>query len=109
ASRSRIALAYSARFKRWSAGRPGLGWSAAALSIEPSSHDRNSSTAAFSGLGIPKGGMAPVRSFLTPFSQVSALSGTFDRSILSSVNPAIFVFELWQVTQYLSSKARCEV
>ena len=56
---------------------------------------------------MPKGGMAPVRSFLITFSHISAFGGTLARSALSSVNPAIFVFELWQVTQYLSSSARC--
>src|SRR5580704_2907202 len=102
-----MALAYSARFRRCRAGLPGLGCSAAALSIVPSSQVRNSSTLAFSGLGIPKGGMAPVRSFLITFSHISALLGTLFRSAVSRVRPAILVFELWQVTQYLSSSARC--
>src|SRR5690348_15442292 len=43
------------------------------------------------------------------FSPVSALAGTLARSSLSSIRPAVLAFWLWQVTQYLSRRARCSM
>src|SRR5947199_3197653 len=106
ASKSRIALEYSARFSRCSAGLPGLGFAIDARSIDISIEDAKASTLALSGLGIPSGGIAPARTLRITFSHISACAGTFERSAVSSVKPAIFVFELWHVTQYWSSSAR---
>ncbi len=55
ASRSRMALAYSARFNRWSAVRPGLGCSVAARSRRDSRNPRSVSCDARSGRGRPVG------------------------------------------------------
>src|SRR5665213_1491591 len=55
---------------------------------------------------MPSGGMVPPWILRTTFSQVSAPSPTCATSSLSSINPPVFSFWLWQVTQYLSSRAR---
>ena len=60
----------------------------------------NASSVGLSGRGRPAGGMTPVRSFLTTFSQTSAPAATFDTSMPSSVRPPVRSFSLWQVTQY---------
>src|SRR5258707_833270 len=61
----------------------------------------------WSGRGRPAGGIAPVRSLRITFSHTSALAGTFAKSILSSIRPAVFSFSLWQVTQYRFNTVRC--
>ncbi len=55
---------------------------------------------------MPAGGIEPLRSRRTTFSQVAAPSPTLVTSSVSSVRPAVFSFWLWQVTQYLSNTAR---
>src|SRR5262249_40279983 len=106
ASRSRIAFAYSMRFRRWSVGRPGSGCSAATRSRLSSRDAATLSASALSGRGRPAGGIAPVRIFRTPFSRPSARSPIRAGSNVSSISPAVFSRWLWQVTQYLSSTAR---
>ena len=56
---------------------------------------------------MPDGGIAPTLSLRITFSQVSAFAGMFATSIFSSVKPPVLARSLWQVTQYLSSRARC--
>ena len=69
-SRSRTALPYSARFRRCSAGAPGFGAAAAARSIASSIVAAKRSSVARSGRGAPLGGIMPVRTLRTTFSQV---------------------------------------
>ena len=88
-SRSRTALTYSVRFRRWIAGRPGLGCAAAARSSAVSSQDANSALVAASGRGRPGGGIAPARSLRTTFSHTSAPPPTSARSAVSSSSPAV--------------------
>ena len=88
ASRSRIALRYSMRLRRCSVGRPGLGCSAAARSRPASSDAATLSATGLSGRGRPAGGIAPVRSLRTTFSQASACSLTCAGSSTSSARPA---------------------
>jgi hypothetical protein len=76
--------------RRCNATRPGFGWAAAASSSERSSHDTIASTLAWSGRRTPGGGIMPPRSLRTVFSQMSACSASFARSIVSKVNPAVF-------------------
>ena len=106
-SRSRIAFPYSVRFRRCKAARPGFGFVAAARSIDVSRNDTNDSTSACGGRGRPCGGIIPPRSFRMTFSQVSAPSGIWARSILSSIRPAVLACWLWHITQYWSRSARC--
>ena len=71
ASRSRIALVYSVRFKRRMTGRPAYGdfWAAASRSaIRPTV---NASRVALPGRGIPAGGISPAVSFRATFSHRS--------------------------------------
>src|SRR5438094_694446 len=93
------------------AGRPGLGAAAAARSSVLSSDDTNEATVDLSGRGRPDGGIVPLCSFLTTFSQVSARCGTFSVSmrVFSSTRLPAFVRSLWQAMQYLSRSARCSV
>jgi hypothetical protein len=72
ARRSRMALLYSARFRRWSAGAPGSNRRAADASSAASRAVVNVCRAAGAGFGAPSGGMDPVRSLRTTFSHTSA-------------------------------------
>src|SRR5437879_4398463 len=101
-----MAAVYSARFRRCTATRPGLGLAAAAASSAPSIADVIAVYVAASGRGRPGGGISCVRSLVATFSQISALLPTWSTSSASSVSPAVLSFVLWQVTQYLSSIAR---
>ena len=71
-SRSRTAFAYSARFKRCSAGAPGFGAARAAASSDCSSQRTNASTLASAGRGSPGGGIKCPRSLRIAVSQTSA-------------------------------------
>jgi hypothetical protein len=97
-----MALAYSERFSRWITGRPGYGFSSAALSSCVSNHEVSSVYAALSGRLTPCGGIVPERSLRTTFSQTSGFEPTSSRLEVSSVSPAVLSFWLWQVTQYVS-------
>ena len=72
ASRSRIAFAYSARFRRCRTGRPGLGLAVAARSSDVVSHETSATRVPASGCGALCGGIIPTRTFLIAFSQTSA-------------------------------------
>ena len=75
ASRSRIAFAYSARFRRCGDGRPGLGCVAAARSSVVSRNEISAACVAASGRGIPAGGIAPACSFRITFSHIAPSVG----------------------------------
>src|SRR6185369_13552025 len=64
------------------------------------------SIAALSGRGAPTGGIISARTFRITFSHTSAVFEGRTKSAASSDNPAVFIFWLWQVTQYLSTSAR---
>ena len=68
------------------------------LGLEPGGEGRSSVAA--SGRGMPAGGMAPVRSLRTTFSQVSAPAGAIGRAQPSSTSPPLFSRSLWHDTQY---------
>jgi len=93
-----MALVYSARFSRWTAGRrPGFGWADAAASSAVSRRVAARSYSASAGRRRPGGGIARVRSFRTTFSQRStspAFSPTCSRSRLWSDSPAVSVRSL---------------
>ena len=57
ARRSRIALPYSARFRRWMAGRPGFGFLMETSSSDRSSQVVNAAVRAGSGFGSGAGGI----------------------------------------------------
>src|SRR5688572_20217457 len=105
ASRSRMALAYSARLRRCSAVRPGCGLTAAARSIVVSRCATNASSVAASGRGIPAGGIIPARTFRITFSHISAWLGMSLRSACSSDSSPDRVRSLWHVTQYVLTRA----
>ena len=73
-SRSRTAAVYSARFKRCTATRPGLGLARAAASSAVSNSVVTFAYVALSGRGRPAGGISPVRSLRATFSHKSACS-----------------------------------
>ena len=106
-SRSRIALAYSDRFRRWmAASLPGSGLASAARSSSVSTYAAKESEVALSGRGIPGGGICPARSLRITFSHTSAPAGIFSMSTLLRISPAVLSFSLWQVMQYRLSTAR---
>jgi hypothetical protein len=86
--------------------RPGLGFAAAARSSEVSRAAIKFAASAFSGRGLPAGGIAPERSLRITFSQISGFAEGLDMSALSSSRPAVLIVWLWQVTQYWFNKAR---
>ncbi|MCE2541777.1 MAG: hypothetical protein J4G16_15790 [Acidobacteria bacterium] len=94
-----MALAYSARFSRWTAGLPGSGFSRPARSSSVSSHSMNPWVAAAVGRGRPAGGIAFARSRRITCSQVSAFVSTCATSSVSRAKPAVSVRRLWQATQ----------
>ena len=74
-SRSRMALAYSARFRRWSAGRPGSGRAAAAASTVSSREAASASSTARSGRRAPCGASRRAAACDDPFPGVGMLRG----------------------------------
>ena len=100
ASRSRIALAYSARFRRCRTGRPGLGRAAAVRSSEAASQPTMPSSDDWSGRGAPAGGMAPAPTFRMTFSQVAGSAAGRVRSAPCRLRPAAFWRSLWHPAQY---------
>src|SRR5437667_2575562 len=110
ANRSRIALLYSARFRRWTALiLPGFGLADDARSIAVSSQLVTARAVAASGRGIPGGGIEPARSLAMTRSHFSALAIGLARSKLSSASPAVWSFWLWHPTQCESRNARGSV
>ena len=104
-SRSRMALAYSARLNRCGRVRPGRGRVAAALSSVFSRPPTNASRVAAAGRGLPAGGIMLPRTFLMTFSQTSASRCRFEASRESSASPPVLSRWLWQVTQYWPTRA----
>ena len=105
ASRSRIALRYSARFRRGSAGRPGLGCASAALS---SSVSRYVTRSVGHGLVRPRPSGRRHRAGANLANDVLPGFGFFGtRAEISSVlsaRPPDFTFSLWQLTQYFCTR-----
>ena len=97
--RSRIALLYSARFKRCAGGRPGLGAAAAAASRASSSRATNCAESAAAGAGKPAGGISPRLTFRSTFSHKAAREPTSVRSCPSKDRPAVRRVSLWQPRQ----------
>ena len=79
--------------------RPGFGFAAALLSSDVSNHESRARRSSIAGCGMLGGGIMPVRSLRTTFSQVSAPSPGLATSASSNVKPAVLSFWLWQVTQ----------
>jgi hypothetical protein len=98
-SRSRTALPYSVRLRRWRDGAPGLGAANAARSIVFSTVAANASSVVRSGRGAPLGGIMPVRTLRTTFSQVCASLYAPVTARASSARPPARVRPLWQVSQ----------
>jgi len=98
-----MALLYSMRFKRWMAGRPGLGFVEAARSRAASSDSVNALAAEGSGRGSPRGGISPVLTLRRTFSKSLAFSPGLARFTFSRTMPAVFACSLWQLTQYRAS------
>src|SRR6185436_8299118 len=93
---------YSVRLRRWTRDSlPGCGRAIASRSISRSRKAATESDVVRSGRGEPAGGMAPVLSLRTTFSQVSAFAAGCATSTDASVRPPVFRRSLWQVTQYL--------
>jgi hypothetical protein len=85
--RSRMAFAYSARFRRCSPVAPGLGAASAARSMVSAAAVATPSSAARSGRGAPLGGIMPVRTLRTTFSHVSGSRAASVTRRPSSVRP----------------------
>ena len=85
-----MALAYSARFRRWTSGRPGCGEAKDARSSCDVSEVRSACLSASGGAGMPGGGIMPARTLRTTFSQMSLWAPTSDRSIFSRTSPPVF-------------------
>ena len=100
ASRSRIALLYSARFKRCARGRPGLGAAAAAASRASSSRATSCADSDTSGAGTPTGGISPRVTFRSTFSHTAVSVPTLVGSSSSKDTPAVRRLSLWQPRQY---------
>ena len=97
-----MAFLYSVRVSRWKGGSlPGSGLILAAASSFASKCEATASYVAASGRGRPAGGIAPVRSFRTTFSQAAASAPGSSAFSFSSANPPACTFSLWQVAQYL--------
>ena len=89
-SRSRIAFAYSARFRRCRIGAPGLGCAAASASSAASSADCTARYVASSGRREPCGGIVRASSLRTTFSQTSGFDPARAASSPSSDSPPVF-------------------
>ena len=108
-SRSRTALLYSTRLSRCTVVRPGFGSAVAARSSSSSSQPATASYVAASGRRRPAGGIMPLRSLATTFSQASACAPTSSASSRSreiGTVPARSPLSLWQARQYCSSTGR---
>src|SRR5436853_1590335 len=99
-----MALLYSARLSRCTAGLPGLGLAAAARSSASSSDLANDAETAAAGRGSPGGGISPVRTLRSTLSKTlafaPALAPALERSIPSRATPAVAALWLWHATQY---------
>src|SRR5215467_7180432 len=105
ASRSRIALAYSRRFRRRITGRPAYGAARLAASRSLTIPAAKVFSDAASGAGIPGGGISPAFSLRITFSQRSGCAAGDDGPEFWSTRPAVLDFSLWQAVQYRSRNA----
>ena len=103
-SKSRMAFVYSVRFRRCSAGVSRLALGSATASRRPSIDAANASSRSREGRGDPLGGIIPVFTLRTAFSQRSRSAAIFVRSG-SSTSPPLFTRSLWQVMQYCFTSA----
>jgi hypothetical protein len=99
ANTSRIAFAYSVRFKRARGFVPGFGARAQPASSSLSSQRAIASSSARSGRGSPNGGIRPVRSLRTAASQTWASWWTARRSSSLNDTPPAKSISLWQPRQ----------
>src|SRR5262245_43548499 len=99
-----MALLYSARFRRCTVDRPGLGCASASRSIVDWRWAANPSAIRTSGrLRTVVGGISPERSLRATFSHTSAWEATSARSMCSRVSPPVFRRSLWHATQYVAT------
>ena len=94
ARRSRIAFAYSVRFRRCMRVRPGRGFISAARSSDVSRNVARAPSVAASGRAAPTGGIMPARTFRMAFSQVSGPLGISAKSECSSERPPVRALSL---------------
>ena len=112
-SRSRMVLLYSARFRRRAVTRPGSGrLGPAASAASPPRlriHASTASTALGSGRVWPGGGISPRTSFSrTCFQRAGSPGSGPDSGKESNSSPAVFIWRLWQPTQFWFKKGRTE-
>ncbi len=103
ASRSRIALPYSVRFRRCTTKRPGVLLPAHAWSSELVSHALNATYSGSAGCRVPGGGIARTDSLRTTRSHVAAFastSSTLADSRLTGSSAGFLTRLLWQPTQF---------
>jgi hypothetical protein len=109
ASRSRMAFAYSLRFKRCITYRPGLLRPSQARSSDPASQLVKPRYSPSVGCGTPWGGIARAPSLRSTRSHVSACGNTSSRladSRLTGDSAGDAVRLLWQPTQFLFNHVR---
>src|SRR5688500_6180059 len=101
--RSRTAFLYSVRFRRRSVSvRPGSGFRAHAVSSDVSSQVSSARRSSGDCCGMLGGGIVPVRTLCTTFSQSAGLPPGAVTSTLSSTRFAVFTRSLTHVMQYRS-------
>src|SRR5687768_13496195 len=101
--RSRTAFRYSVRFRRRSVSvRPGSGFRAHVVSSDVSSQVSSARRSSGDGCGMFGGGIVPVRTLCTTFSQSAGLAPGAVTSTLSRTRFAVFTRSLWHVMQYRS-------
>src|SRR5688572_32737686 len=109
ASRSRIALRYSARFRRWTTKRPGVDRVVQPRSSEFDSQVVKAAYSASLGWGLPCGGIARTLSLRSTRSHVAASAVTSSRFAESSFRGSFAgkgFRSLWHPTQYWFNQAR---
>src|SRR5262249_47547828 len=84
----------------------GFGLAADAASSDVSSHVSSARRSSWDGCGMLDGGIVPVCTLRTTFSQTSASAPGLSTSIRSSLRSAVLRRSLWHVTQYRSTRRR---
>src|SRR4029453_18125192 len=98
---------YSVRCRRRSVSvRPGFGRVADAASSDVVSHVSSARRSSWEGCGMLDGGIVPVCTLRTTFSQTSASAPGLSTSMWSSFRSAVLRRSLWHVTQYRSTRRR---
>ena len=107
-SSSSTAVAYSVRFMRCNATRPGSGPRAAAVSSRwRSSATTRACASSVSGRGSPGGGMSPPRSLRMTCSKISGLAATSAAVTDSSDSSPAASASLWQSVQKRPNVSTC--